>query len=76
MEFQGSCGPIRPIQVSLGGQAELHLSRGLPRPQVSYTKKDLLIYAVGIGCDEEKFTYAQNADFQMFPTFPDPDVLT
>jgi len=38
--------------------------------QVSYNKKDLLIYAVGIGCDEERFTYEQNKDFEIFPTFP------
>ena len=44
----------------------------------AYKKKDLLIYAVGIGCTEDKFTYelcggppgeASNR-FQMFPTFP------
>lgn len=37
---------------------------------ISYTKRDLLIYSVGIGCDEEKFTYELDKDFQMFPTFP------
>jgi len=37
---------------------------------VTYNKKDLLIYAVGIGCDEERFTYELNKDFEAFPTFP------
>jgi len=37
---------------------------------VSYKKKDLLIYAVGIGCEEERFTYELNPDFEIFPTFP------
>ena len=36
----------------------------------SYGKRDLLVYAVAIGCDEEKFTYELNYEFQMFPTFP------
>ena len=43
-----------------------------------YKKKDLLIYAVGIGCTEDKFTYElcgglpgqPTNRFQMFPTFP------
>jgi peroxisomal enoyl-CoA hydratase 2 len=37
---------------------------------VSFNKKDLLIYAVGIGCNDEKWVYAENESFEMFPTFP------
>jgi acyl dehydratase len=37
---------------------------------VAYNKKDLIIYAVGIGCEEEQFVYEKNKAFQMFPTFP------
>jgi acyl dehydratase len=37
---------------------------------VAFNTKDLLIYAVGIGCEEEKFVYEKNDEFEMFPTFP------
>ena len=37
---------------------------------VSFKKKDLLTYAIAVGCDEEKFVYTLDPDFQMFPTFP------
>ncbi|GAB5035900.1 peroxisomal hydratase-dehydrogenase- [Nannochloropsis oceanica] len=42
--------------------------------EVSYTKRDLLIYAVGIGCKntpaELPFLYEDHENFVAFPTFP------
>lgn len=37
---------------------------------VSYKKKDILIYAVAVGCDEERWVYELNKDFEMFPMMP------
>lgn len=37
---------------------------------VSYNKRDLLTYAVGIGCDELRWVYENDEDFAMFPTYP------
>lgn len=36
----------------------------------SYKKKDVLIYAVGIGCTEDRFLYELHPDFEVFPLFP------
>lgn len=38
--------------------------------KVSYNKRDLLTYAVGIGCTELNFVYENAADFAAFPTYP------
>ncbi|CAK9032025.1 Peroxisomal multifunctional enzyme type 2 (MFE-2) (17-beta-hydroxysteroid dehydrogenase 4) (17-beta-HSD 4) (D-bifunctional protein) (DBP) (Multifunctional protein 2) (MFP-2) (Short chain dehydrogenase/reductase family 8C member 1) [Cleaved into: (3R)-hydroxyacyl-CoA dehydrogenase [Durusdinium trenchii] len=38
--------------------------------KVSYNKRDLLTYAVGIGCDELNYVYEHDADFAAFPTYP------
>lgn len=51
---------------------------------VSYLRRDLLTYAVGIGCEELNFVYENNKQFEAFPTFPivlsfkgtDQDVVT
>ena len=36
----------------------------------SYNRRDLLTYALGIGCDELNFTYEKDAQFSAFPTYP------
>ena len=51
---------------------------------VSYNKKDLILYALGIGCSELNWVYENDAGFAAFPTYPivlsfkgtDQDVLT
>ena len=56
---------------------------GEPLP-VSYNTRDLIIYALGIGCTELKYVYEDDMDFAAFPTYPivlafkgtDTDVLT
>jgi len=35
-----------------------------------YNKRDLLLYAVGIGCEELNFVYEHDEDFAAFPTYP------
>jgi len=37
---------------------------------VEYNKRDLLLYAVGIGCEEMQYIYEQDANFAAFPTYP------
>mmetsp|Transcript_57701 Transcript_57701/g.163883 ORF Transcript_57701/g.163883 Transcript_57701/m.163883 type:complete len:312 (-) Transcript_57701:116-1051(-) len=37
---------------------------------VEYNQRDLLLYAVGIGCEELKFVYEQEPGFTAFPTYP------
>ena len=37
---------------------------------IAYTERDVLLYAVGIGCTDLRFVYEKNADFAVFPTFP------
>lgn len=38
--------------------------------KVGYNKRDLLTYAVGIGCTELNFVYENDPDFAAFPTYP------
>ncbi|GBG34327.1 Peroxisomal multifunctional enzyme type 2 [Hondaea fermentalgiana] len=38
--------------------------------KVAYNQRDLLLYAVGIGCDELNFTYEHDEDFEAFPLYP------
>ena len=38
--------------------------------KVSYNKRDLLTYAIGIGCTELNFVYENNPGFAAFPTYP------
>eukprot|EP00510_Aplanochytrium_minuta_P003213 CAMPEP_0184021430 /NCGR_PEP_ID=MMETSP0954-20121128/9928_1 /TAXON_ID=627963 /ORGANISM="Aplanochytrium sp, Strain PBS07" /LENGTH=265 /DNA_ID=CAMNT_0026303457 /DNA_START=46 /DNA_END=840 /DNA_ORIENTATION=- len=38
--------------------------------KVSYNKRDLLTYAVGIGCDDMNFVYEHDENFAAFPTYP------
>lgn len=35
-----------------------------------YTTRDLILYAVGIGCTELRYIYENDGDFAAFPTFP------
>jgi len=37
---------------------------------VEYNKRDLLLYAVGIGCEEMQYVYEQDPNFAAFPTYP------
>ena len=37
---------------------------------VSYTKRDLILYALGIGASALRFVYENDGDFAAFPTFP------
>ena len=41
----------------------LNKSTTLP---VSYKPKDLVTYAIAIGCDDERFVYRQSPNFQMY----------
>lgn len=45
------------------------LGKGSSIP-VSYTKRDLILYALGIGCDELRYVYEDNDSFAAFPTYP------
>jgi acyl dehydratase len=38
--------------------------------KVSYTQRDLLTYAVGIGCQELRHIWELDDDFEAFPTYP------
>jgi len=38
--------------------------------KVSYNARDLILYAIGIGCNELKFVYENDSDFAPFPTYP------
>jgi 3-hydroxyacyl-CoA dehydrogenase/3a,7a,12a-trihydroxy-5b-cholest-24-enoyl-CoA hydratase len=35
-----------------------------------YNRRDILIYALGIGCEEQRFVYEKDKQFAVFPTFP------
>lgn len=37
---------------------------------VSYTRRDLILYALGVGCIEPRHTFEDDNDFQAFPLFP------
>ena len=37
---------------------------------MSYNRRDLVTYAVGIGCTELPFVYENNKAFAAFPTYP------
>lgn len=38
--------------------------------RVTYNQRDLIIYALGIGCEEMRFVYENDDDFAPFPTYP------
>ena len=67
--------------------AEIDTSKFLnqwTKQKVSYLTRDLLTYAVGIGCTDLNFVYENNKGFEAFPTYPivlsfkgtDQDVVT
>jgi 3-hydroxyacyl-CoA dehydrogenase/3a,7a,12a-trihydroxy-5b-cholest-24-enoyl-CoA hydratase len=35
----------------------------------SYNRRDLILYALGIGCVDERYTYENSSDFAAFPTY-------
>lgn len=37
--------------------------------KAKYNTKDLILYALSINCEEKKYTYEGDAEFQAFPTF-------
>ncbi len=39
-----------------------------PHP-IAYTQRDVLLYAVGIGCTDLRFTYEKHPQFAVFPSF-------
>jgi acyl dehydratase len=41
-----------------------------PTVQISYDKRDVLLYAVGIGIEDLRYVYESHCDFSVFPTFP------
>jgi len=41
-----------------------------PPIKVAYNQRDLIIYALGIGCEELRFVYENADNFGMFPTYP------
>ena len=51
------------------------LPNGEPSPwgdpiKISYGQRDVLLYAVGIGSTDLRFTYEGHPDYSVFPTFP------
>jgi len=41
-----------------------------PAQKVSYNKRDLILYALGVGASELKFTYENDSGFSALPTYP------
>jgi acyl dehydratase len=37
---------------------------------ISYTQRDVLLYAVGIGCTDLRYVYEKHPQYAVFPTFP------
>lgn len=37
---------------------------------IGYTERDVMLYAVGIGCADLRFIFEKDAGFAVFPTFP------
>jgi len=38
--------------------------------KVSYNTRDIILYAIGIGCNELKYVYENDPEFVPFPTYP------
>lgn len=47
-----------------------HIGKTSPTVKVSFNKRDLILYAVGIGCNELNFVYENSKNFAAFPTYP------
>ncbi|KAI9017461.1 peroxisomal dehydratase [Gaertneriomyces semiglobifer] len=56
----------QPIKVDL----EKAVGHKYPSETVRFNRRDLLIYAAGIGLTNPKFTYELNKSFSAFPTYP------
>jgi len=50
--------------------ASSYIGKSCEPAAVSYNTRDLIIYALGIGCEEMRFVFEQNEDFAVFPTYP------
>lgn len=55
--------------------AKAALPEGQPGPwgesvQIRYDKRDVLLYAVGIGLEDLRYAYEGHPEFSVFPTFP------
>jgi len=46
------------------------INKGWKEVKVTYNRRDLITYAIGIGCDELKYCYESDNKFAMFPTYP------
>ena len=50
-----------------------YITESFDKPiDVSYNRRDLILYAIGIGCTDLRYVYedASEQDFQAFPTYP------
>ncbi len=52
----------------IGNPAEA-VGFSMPSQTVSFNRRDSMLYALGIGCTEKKFTYELDAQFSTFPTY-------
>lgn len=41
-----------------------------PPVKVGYNRRDLILYAIGIGSNELRYVYEDHEDFAAFPTYP------
>jgi len=46
------------------------IGKASPDIKVSFNKRDLILYALGIGCDDLNFVYENSPNFAAFPTYP------
>jgi len=46
------------------------LSHDFPLKKLSYNRRDLILYALGVGAKELRFTYEDDSDFSALPTYP------
>jgi len=47
-----------------------HIGQTAPTVQVSFNKRDLILYAIGIGSTDLNFVYENSPNFSAFPTYP------
>jgi len=47
-----------------------YIGKSSSTEKVSYNKKDIILYAIGIGCTELNFVYENSPNFSIFPTYP------
>eukprot|EP01098_Paradermamoeba_levis_P003461 TRINITY_DN1576_c0_g1_i1.p1 TRINITY_DN1576_c0_g1~~TRINITY_DN1576_c0_g1_i1.p1 ORF type:complete len:310 (+),score=105.74 TRINITY_DN1576_c0_g1_i1:49-930(+) len=46
------------------------LSAKFPDKKIVYNRRDVILYALGVGAKDLKFTYEDDSDFATLPTFP------